>query len=135
MPSPISSPVTKNDKYFDALKKHLPAGLLATYLAADGLLSGIPSENARLGMSWIIFLSCLVACPLWMRFYEVNRSALQIVFSCVSFVILTISMGGPLNETFQNPDHLATAKVIGAITAILFTGLIAPLVSKAAAPA
>jgi hypothetical protein len=130
-----TAPVTKADTYFDALKKHLPAGLLATYLAADGMLAGIPSAGAALGMSWAVFAVCLIACPLWMYFYEENKNTLQISFACVSFVILVFSMGGPLNLTLDNPDALATGKVIAAVSAAIFTGLVAPLVAKAAAPA
>jgi FtsH-binding integral membrane protein len=133
--SAATSPVTKSDTYFDALKKHLPAGLLATYLAADGMLAGIPSPGAQLGMSWVVFVLCLAACPLWMYFYEENKNAVQITFACVSFVILVLSMGGPLNQTLDNPDHIATSKVVAAVAATFFTGLVAPLVTKATAAA
>lgn len=130
----VNAPVRKGDNYFDALKKHLPAGLLATYLAADGVLGGIPAEGARIGVSWAVFALCLSACPFWMIFYEKNKNTLQIVFACVSFVILVFSMGGPLARTLENPDDVATVTLISGVAALLFTGIAAPLISAATGP-
>lgn len=132
MNSEVSSPVRKTDTYVDALKKNLPAGLLATYLAADGILGSIPVEGARVGVGWAVFALCLIACPLWMLFYEKNKSTVQIIFACVSFVILVFAAGGPLAMMLDSPDAVTTVKMIAAVAAVLFTGLVAPLVSKAA---
>jgi predicted membrane channel-forming protein YqfA (hemolysin III family) len=132
--SQVSAPIEKGESYVDALKKHLPAGLLATYLAADGILAVVPQESAQAGMSWAVFALCLVACPFWMIFYEKNKNALQIVFACVSFVILVFATGGPLALTLDNPDTIATVQAGAAVFAMLFTGLLAPLLFRAIGP-
>jgi hypothetical protein len=128
--NPVSAPINPGEVYFDALKKHLPAGLLATYLAADGILGLIPVADAKLGTSWAAFALCLIACPFWMLFYEKNKSTMQIVFACVSFVLLVFSAGGPLALTLTDPAQLATVKGISAVIAVIFTGLVAPIVSS-----
>jgi hypothetical protein len=121
-------------KYVDALKGFLPAGLLATYLSVDGVFALLPIADAKLGASWAVFILCLVAIPLWMKFYEKSGSAMKIVFAMVSFVLLVFAAGGPLALTFTEPDTINTIKGLTAGAAMLFTGLIAPIVAAAVGP-
>jgi hypothetical protein len=94
----------------------------------------IPSADAKLGASWAAFALCLIACPFWMIFYEKNKHAMQIIFACISFVLLVFSAGGPLELTTSDPNTIGTIKGIAAIVALIFTGLVAPIVSSMVGP-
>jgi len=104
---------------------------LTVYLAAHGLSETIPSDAAQMGACWAVFGLCVIALPFWMWFHDSNRSRLQIGFAMISFVILVFTTGGPLVHLLEaNGDAINSVKVIASITAGLFTGLAAPLISS-----
>jgi hypothetical protein len=120
------------DKYVEGLKGFLPAGLLATYLSVDGIFAMLPSADAKIGASWAAFALCLIAIPFWMYFYEKADRKIKIVFACISFVLLVFAAGGPLALMFADqPDTMNTIKGITAGVALLFTAIIAPIVTAA----
>ena len=123
--------IRSGDSYIDALRKHIPGGILGAYITCEGIISPIQDDGAKMGISWAVFAACLVYIPLWMIFADKNKDWLQILFAGLSFIILVLTMGGPFGRTFEDPNGIIPA--VGGILAVLFTGIIGPLVLKARA--
>lgn len=128
-----SNIIQNKEHYVPALRKHIPAGLLTVYLSATGIVEAIPLESAKIGVCWAVFGLCLIAVPLWMFFYDGNKSAVQIIFGAVSFMILVFTTGGPLAKHDFPADTITTVSVIAAVCAAIFTGVVAPLVAASTA--
>lgn len=122
MPRPIDS----NDTYMPMLLKNMPSEIVAAYVALGAVLdaAGGPSW-----LTWIVFGVCLVIVPIWLCFGQKVKGWLQLSLATLAFIVWDMSLG---SGAFQTIPGFKT--YIGAAFLILFTMLIAPLVTKIAKP-
>lgn len=91
------------------------------YIAINGMLAANPKYPNWLG--WVIFVALLALCPLWLRFGQDVRKVWQLVMSTIAFVIWAMTVPGAF-------DVVPYAATIGGALIIIYSGVIAPMVSK-----
>ena len=115
--------ITQQDEeeYSKRLLKNIPSEIIGVYLAINGMLAA----NAQTPgwVYWIIFGALLVLCPLWLKYGQNVKQTWQLVLSTIAFVIWAMTVPG----AFGAVPYAAT---IGGALVIIFTGIVAPMVSK-----
>lgn len=115
--------ITTQDEteYSKRLLKHIPSEIIGVYIAINGLLAANPETPNWL--SWVIFVILLVLCPLWLRFGQDVKKTWQLVISTVAFAIWAMTLPGAF-------DVVPYAATLGGALLILYSGIVAPIVSK-----
>lgn len=113
--------VNDESEYSKRLLKNIPSEIVGAYLAINAMLNANP--ETPIWLSWSIFGVLLVLCPIWLRFGQDVRKAWQLVLSTIAFVIWTMTLPG----AFEDVPYAAS---IGGALIIIFSGIIAPMVSK-----
>lgn len=114
--------ITRQDEseYSKRLLKNIPSEILGAYVAINGMLSASPTPN---WLYWIIFGVLLVLTPLWLRFGQEVKQVWQLVLSTIAFLIWAMTVPGAF-------DVVPYAATIGGALVIIYSGIVAPMISK-----
>lgn len=96
------------DDYKDKLLKLIPSEIIAAYVSIHGLLKGNAVQNQDT-ILWIVIGILFLLTPIYLkRFQHVNNN-LQIVFTCIAFLIWVFATGSPLKTILGNdPQFMAS---------------------------
>ncbi len=96
------------DSYKDKLLKLIPSEIIAAYVSIHGLLKGNAVQNQDT-ILWIVIGILFLLTPIYLkRFQNVNNN-LQIVFTCIAFLIWVFATGSPLKTILGNdPQFMAS---------------------------
>lgn len=114
-------PIDRDDTYMPMLLKNIPSEVVAAYVAVLGFIASVGAPS---WVPWIAFGIALVSVPLWLVFGQGVKSPLQIILSTVAFPIWDMSLSGGAFQTIPGYETL-----IGSVILVIFTMLVAPLVS------
>lgn len=121
----MSRETLPSNAYRERLIKLMPSETVASCIAAISLISTLEAGVLHTVLIWIIFLVGLVGTVFWL-IYKMNvKKVMDIVLASIAFVIYFMTLeGGPFSTI---PGY---SMVIGSVLLILFTMLVAPLLTK-----
>ena len=121
----MARPVNNQDSYRERLLKNIPSEVLAVYVSAIGIMA-TGGEDLPIWLQWLMFVLFLAATPLWLVFAQGVRTVWQNVMASVAFVVWAMTFAnGPFGTI---PGY---QEVWGSGFLLLFSGIVAPLVSAA----
>lgn len=108
-------------EYSKMLLKNIPTEIIGCYVSINGLLSANPENPNWLG--WVIFGVLLILTPIWLRFGQEVKQFWQLALSTGAFIVWAMTMPGAF-------DVVPYAASIGGALVIIYSGVVAPMVSK-----
>jgi hypothetical protein len=92
------------DNYASQIVKLIPVDIVGVYLGISNLIDGqkITSPST---IQWIVFFTILVITPFYLYRAAGVTDKRQIIIACFSFIIWSLSLGGPFASYF---DHRLT---------------------------
>ncbi|HEX7079404.1 MAG TPA: hypothetical protein VF329_00115 [Gammaproteobacteria bacterium] len=117
--------ITQQDEqeYSKRLLKNIPSEIIGVYLALNGMLAA--NAQTPNWVYWVIFGVLLVLCPVWLRYGQDVKQGWQLIITTIAFVIWAMTTPGAF-------DVVPYSATIGGALVIIYTGIIAPIVSKRA---
>lgn len=114
----------EQNAYRERLLKLLPSEVAIGFMAANAALLSLDPSTLTTVLLWVVFGVCLVATPLWLYFGQEVKNVLQLVITSSAFIIWAMTMTGPFTTI---PIY---EPIVGAVLAILFSFVVAPLLGK-----
>lgn len=119
-------PALTGSDYAERTAKYVPGEVVAVYVSLNGILDAVdPSDRLRVPVSWLVFVLCLVATPLYLNLLgrREERPWLHMGISTVAFVIWGYALGGPFQLIGVHKAWLGSV-LLGVFT--LVVGLVKP---------
>lgn len=111
--------INSTQPYFNKLVKCIPTEILGAYVVIAGV---IPQDKLKYALT-ISSIVLLIIIPFYMSIITKVNNKLQIVASCISFVVWVYTLGGPFKAWGIYEGY------IGSLILVLWT-LIVPMIVK-----